>query len=132
MNQNMDAAMNMDFDMDTNRKIQMELGMRIRYYRKQRKLSQEKLAELCSLHPTYIGQLERAEKNATIETLYHIARGLNISLSQLFADIEEIPDEKGSSTFLPLNIYYRMMELSPQKQKQLFRIMDDILTLQEI
>ncbi len=54
--------------------IQSELGLRIRYYRKQRGLSQEKLAELCSLHPTYIGQIERGEKNATIESLYHMIR----------------------------------------------------------
>ena len=34
--------------------IASELGKRIRYYRKQRRLSQEELAELCDFHPTYI------------------------------------------------------------------------------
>ncbi|MCI8607250.1 MAG: helix-turn-helix transcriptional regulator, partial [Hungatella sp.] len=37
--------------------ITIELGLRIRAIRKSRNLSQEQLAELCNLHPTYIGQL---------------------------------------------------------------------------
>ena len=39
------------------------IGRRIRGFRKQKKLSQEALAEKCDLHPTYIGQLERGEKS---------------------------------------------------------------------
>lgn len=38
------------------------IGRRIRNYRTQQKLSQEKLAELSGCHPTYIGQIERGEK----------------------------------------------------------------------
>ena len=38
------------------------LGLRIRNYRTQKELSQDKLAELSGCHPTYIGQLERGEK----------------------------------------------------------------------
>ena len=44
------------------------VGQRIRNYRTQRGLSQEKLAELSGCRPTYIGQLECGEKNATIES----------------------------------------------------------------
>ena len=42
------------------------IGQRIRNYRTQQNLSQEKLAEMAGCHPTYIGQLERGEKNATL------------------------------------------------------------------
>ena len=42
--------------------ISLELGIRIRYYRKEKHMTQEKLAEICNLHPTYIGQIERGEK----------------------------------------------------------------------
>ena len=111
--------------------IQIELGLRIRYYRKQQKLSQEKLAELSSLHPTYIGQIERGEKNATIESLYHISRGLNISLSKLLENIEDIPADRERATFFPKEIYYKIMDLSPEKQKHFFRIMDTILSFPE-
>ena len=45
------------------------IGQRIRNYRTQRGLSQEKLAELSGCHPTYIGQVERGEKNATLESI---------------------------------------------------------------
>lgn len=118
--------------MDMNMEIQTELGLRIRYYRKQQKISQEKLAELATLHPTYIGQLERGEKNATIESLYHITKALNISLSQLLADIENISEPAEKKTFIPMDIYYKIVEIPPQKQKQLFRIIDAILSFADI
>ena len=43
--------------------IAKSVGQRIRNYRTRQGLSQEKLAELSGCHPTYIGQLERGEKN---------------------------------------------------------------------
>ena len=60
------------------------IGQRIRNYRTQKGLSQEKLAELAGCHPTYIGQLERGEKNATLESVEKIASAMGVSLSQLF------------------------------------------------
>lgn len=41
------------------------IGERLRNFRKEKGLSQEEVAHLSSLHSTYIGQLERGEKNAT-------------------------------------------------------------------
>ena len=69
--------------------LSIEIGKRIRNYRTQLKLSQEQLAEKCGLHPTYIGQVERGEKNATIESISRIAAGLNIPLSTLFEKLEK-------------------------------------------
>jgi cystathionine beta-lyase family protein involved in aluminum resistance len=60
------------------------LGQRIRNCRTEQGLSQEKLAELSGCHPTYIGQVERGEKNATIESIEKIALALNVPLSKLF------------------------------------------------
>lgn len=49
------------------------IGDRIRAYRNQKGWSQEYLAEKADVHHTYIGQLERGEKNATIESISKIA-----------------------------------------------------------
>ena len=62
------------------------VGERIRFYRKERGLSQEELAYRASLHNTYIGQLERGEKNATIESLAKISTALDITFAELFED----------------------------------------------
>ncbi len=64
-----------------------QIGKRIRNYRIERRISQEKLAELSKCHPTYIGQIERGEKNATIESIEKIVSALGISLSTLFDGI---------------------------------------------
>ncbi|WP_303868597.1 helix-turn-helix domain-containing protein [Acetobacterium wieringae] len=75
------------------------LGKRIRNYRMQLGLSQEKLAEKASCHPTYIGQIERGEKNPTIESIGKITRALGISLSELFEKIDiENPSQRGILT----------------------------------
>ena len=65
------------------------IGQRIRNYRTQKGLSQEKLAELAGCHPTYIGQLERGEKNATLESVEKITSAMDVSLSQLFDKLGE-------------------------------------------
>ncbi|MCL2366725.1 MAG: helix-turn-helix domain-containing protein [Oscillospiraceae bacterium] len=60
------------------------VGERVRNYRLRAGLTQMKLAEKAGVHHTYIGQLERGEKNATLETIEKIARALNISFETLF------------------------------------------------
>jgi XRE family transcriptional regulator, regulator of sulfur utilization len=63
--------------------IQEKIGQRIRTHREARGWTQEGLAEKCGLHPTYIGGIERGERNPTIESLESIATGFGISLSEL-------------------------------------------------
>lgn len=77
--------------------IKFIIGQRIRNYRIQKNLSQEQLSELANCHPTYIGQLERGEKNATLESIQKVAQALNIPLSQLFEKIEEKQNEESIS-----------------------------------
>lgn len=59
------------------------LAENIRAYRRQRNISQEKLAENCGLHRTYVGSVERAERNVTLGTLAIFAEALDISVPQL-------------------------------------------------
>ena len=55
----------------------------MRSIRKERGLSQEKLAEMCDLHRTYIGSVERGERNITIDNIERIAKALSIPISTL-------------------------------------------------
>lgn len=61
-----------------------KVGERIRRLRKEKGLSQEQLAERSGLHTNYVGQVERGEKNLTLETLEKIVSGLDVSLEELF------------------------------------------------
>ena len=100
-------------------RISIETGKRIRNYRIQQHMSQEVLAEKCGLHPTYIGQLERGEKNATLESIEKIAGGLSISLSRLF---ENIGSENDSQN-IPLEAYRILQERPENEQKKLIQIL---------
>lgn len=66
------------------------LGERIRVLRLDKGLSQEQLGERSGLHTNYIGQIERGEKNLTIESLQKISRSLEIPLEQLFHSIDPL------------------------------------------
>ena len=59
-------------------------GNRIRQLRLELRLSQEELAEKAGVHRTYIGMIERAEKNITLCNIEKIASALNIRLTDLF------------------------------------------------
>ncbi|EJQ04157.1 MULTISPECIES: helix-turn-helix domain-containing protein [Bacillus] len=63
------------------------LGERIRFFRKEQNLSQERLGELSNIHTNHIGAIERGEKNVTIESLAKITHGLGITLEELFHDL---------------------------------------------
>lgn len=60
------------------------IGLRIAQKRINRKLSQEKLAELAGLSRNYIGKIERGERKATLDVLREITTVLNCSLEELF------------------------------------------------
>jgi transcriptional regulator with XRE-family HTH domain len=67
--------------------IQRLLGKRIRKLRVDKGLSQEDLAGVSGLHRTYVGAVERGEKNLTLSTLLTIAKTLDTSISALFRGI---------------------------------------------
>lgn len=58
----------------------------VKYYRRQLKISQEKLAELSDLSTNYIGEIERTNRKVTIDTVEKIAKGLNIDPSLLLVN----------------------------------------------
>ena len=63
--------------------IRAALADNVRAYRKVHGLSQEELADLCELHRTYIGSVERKERNVSLSTLEVLARALGVSVPEL-------------------------------------------------
>ena len=60
-----------------------EIGARIRFEREKFGLTREKIAEIIGLSPFFIGQIERGERNMSLDTLYKISDVLNVSLDYL-------------------------------------------------
>jgi len=85
--------------------------------------SQEKLAELSGCHPTYIGQVERGERNATLERIERIVKALNIPLSMLF---EKLDNHVKQDKNIPLECYEFLLSKSEYEQEKLLKILLDI------
>lgn len=74
----------------------LEAGQAIRRRRLALGLSQEQLAERAGLHRNYVGFLERGERNASLATLFGLARALELSLGDLFEGVGGGPDRMRS------------------------------------
>jgi len=68
--------------------IQKKFGENVRKHRNKQQISREKLAELSGLHWTYIGSVERGERNISIKNIKKIADGLKVKISDLFVGID--------------------------------------------
>lgn len=106
--------------------IKKEVGARIRQYRLQKKLSQEKLAELSDLNTVYIGVIERGEKNPSIEILYKISKGLGINICDLLKNIDETESDIDK---YPQMMYSLMLELDKNEQKIIYDLATTALRL---
>ena len=63
--------------------ISIKFGKKVREIRISQNISQEQLAHLADLHRTYIGMVERAEKNITLVNIEKIANALNVNITEL-------------------------------------------------
>jgi transcriptional regulator with XRE-family HTH domain len=68
----------------TKKNILISFGDKVRLKRKDLGLSQEELADKAGLHRTYIGMIERAEKNITLTNIEKIAKALGVETKTLF------------------------------------------------
>ena len=66
-------------------KIQKQFGDRVRELRLSKGLSQEELAFRVKIHRTYIGGIERGERNPSLKNIAAIANALGVTLSELFS-----------------------------------------------
>ena len=69
--------------MNKTSKVLIQFGENVRKLRIEKGLSQEQLAHLANVHRTYIGMIERAEKNITLINIEKIANALNVDLKTL-------------------------------------------------
>lgn len=67
--------------------VQVRFGRRVRVLRKQRGLSQEALSFEANLDRSYVGQVERGERNISIDNMAKFARALKVKLSVLLEDV---------------------------------------------
>lgn len=87
----------------------------------------EILAEKAELHHTYIGQLERGEKNATIESIYKVTTALDIPLSALFENISPSSEARDYASLS----YDRIQKLPLPEQEMLYEILERIIRFKQ-
>jgi len=68
-----------------NTKVLKEFGKRVKDLRLEKGISQEKLAEKIDVHRTYIGFIERGERNPALLNIYKISKALGVKLPELFS-----------------------------------------------
>jgi transcriptional regulator with XRE-family HTH domain len=71
--------------MESNSETLIKFGNVIRKLRKEQGISQEELAHRADLHRTYIGMIERAEKNITLLNIEKLAKALDVNITDLFS-----------------------------------------------
>jgi transcriptional regulator with XRE-family HTH domain len=71
------------------KQVLIDFGKQVRKERLKQKLSQEELADRAGLHRTYIGMVERAEKNVTLESIQKITKALGLKIADLLKTINE-------------------------------------------
>jgi transcriptional regulator with XRE-family HTH domain len=71
-----------------------ELGSALRSLRRQAGISQEEMASRSGLHRTYVGSVERGERNITVASLQKLAIGLDTAGSDILREAEELRSER--------------------------------------
>jgi len=110
--------------------IRKYIGKKISSLRKGRGMTQEELGDKAGLHWTYIGGVERGEKNLTIKSLEKIARALNVSLKDLLSPVK-LTSPKTEKEKL-LGEITRILKRQKEKDLQLIlKVIKDVLNWQK-
>ncbi|WP_025716249.1 helix-turn-helix domain-containing protein [Paenibacillus sp. 1-18] len=101
------------------------VGTRIRDIRKSQGLSQEALAEKAGFNSSYIGFIERAERNISLKNLEKIAKALNVSVYQLLTYVKE-NDELTEEDLSIKNILTLLRTREAKDTEMALKILTDI------
>lgn len=99
--------------------VAKQVGLRIRSLRSERHLSQEEVAFKAGISPAHFGQIERALKNPTIDTVAKIAAALDVSVATLFQFDSEI--ETPTNTTIS-KIVAQLTSMGEEEQRDILRI----------
>jgi transcriptional regulator with XRE-family HTH domain len=77
------------------------LAKNLREIRAQKGLSQEKLADIAGLHRTYVGSVERCERNVSIDNIERISIALQVQIKDLLSEVEIVGDHVEYKEFFP-------------------------------
>lgn len=96
--------------------VAQNLGNKIRELRKNKKMSQEELAYKANISPAHLGQIERALKNPTIDTIAQISHALEIPLHELFCfELDHEIQVQNSPVLTKINIHLSTMDENQQR-----------------
>ena len=102
--------------------IEQEIGRRIKEIRKQKKIPQEKLAEMIGISPNYMSALERGAYNIKLDLLVQIIDCLDITADDLFRDVIKNGYVNRSSRLAD-----EIEKLPPDEQTRIFEVLDALL-----
>ena len=105
----------------------IDIGSRIRYFRKLKGWSQETLALQAEMNPAFLGHLERGLKSPTVKTLEKIACALDISMAELFAKPKPVSGEKDA---ILTELHDLLQGLSVNNLNKIAIILQNILSLE--
>jgi transcriptional regulator with XRE-family HTH domain len=71
---------------DSSKNARRRLAANIRHLRSQQKLSQEALADLVGLHRTYVGSVERSERNVSLDNVEKLATTLGVDITEILSE----------------------------------------------
>lgn len=110
--------------------LKKSVGFRIKKLRNKYKWSQEDLAHRANINRTYVGQIERGEKSATIDSLEKICNAFDITLEELFKYLQSSTEYKDNATLC--SIITIINSLSVENQKVVLDIISSLLNLSTI
>ncbi|WP_102713822.1 helix-turn-helix domain-containing protein [Paenibacillus castaneae] len=109
------------------------IGENIRQLRKKRGLSQEQLALRADINASYMGQVERGEKNPTIDVLSKIATALQMPIEQIVnvISITNTDADKGDSGYVD-KIAHQLNGLSLKEQEAVYKFVKQLVQFKEL
>ena len=102
--------------------IEQEIGRRIKELRKQKRIAQEKLAEMIGITPNYLSALERGAYNIKLDTLVQIIDCLDITADDLFRDVIKNGYQNRASRLTD-----EVASLPEEEQQRIFEVLDALI-----